>query len=107
MIEFSFRWRLQLILAKNASHIQCRPPLVLVPTNIQRLLFFEKKSTFFKQIFEKLEIEFTPSLLRRWSSHLSICVEVFDDSYEEALHGKKFASFAVAGHHKQIQCMFL
>ena len=107
MIEFSCCWWIQQILARNASFIQCLHPLHLLSTNWQYLPHLEKKWTIFKQFTEQLEIEFTPSLLRRWSSHLNSCLEVFGESCEEALHGKKFVYFAVACHHKQIHCMFL
>ena len=74
----------------------------------QKTYYFKKEyQPIFKEMAEKLNIEFVPCLDFEMIKKLENCLLVLDDSCEETYQEKEFVKIAVAGRHKKIHCIFV
>ena len=69
--------------------------------------FYKEFQPIFKEMSEKLVIEFVPCLDFQMIKELRECLLVFDDSCEEIYQEKEFVKLALAGRHKNVHCIFV
>ena len=69
--------------------------------------FYKEFQPIFKEMSEKLVIEFVPCLDFQMIKELRNCLLVFDDSCEETYQEKEFVKLALAGRHNNVHCIFV
>ena len=69
--------------------------------------FYKEYQPLFKEMSEKLDIEFVSCLNFQMIKQLENCLLVFDDSCEEIYQEKEFVKLAVAGRHRNVHCIFV
>lgn len=77
------------------------------PSFKKTFYFYKEYQPLFKEMAEKLKIEFIPCLDFTMIKQLQDCLLVFDDSCEEIYQEKEFVKLAVAGRHKKVHCIFV
>ena len=82
-------------------------PRTFYPKLLKFYYFCEEYQPLFKEIAEKLNIEFVPYLDFETFEKLENCSVVFDNSCEEIYQEKEFVEITVAGIHKKIHCIFV
>ena len=91
----------RLIYSMLASSTTFSPPI------FKTYYFYKEYQPLFKEMSEKLDIEFIPCLDFEMIKNLENCLLVFDDSCEEIYQEKEFVKLAVAGRHKKVHCIFV
>ena len=69
--------------------------------------FYKEYQPLFREMEDKLDIEFLPCLDFEMIKNLHDCMLVFDDSCEEIYQQKEFVKLAVSGRHKKVNCIFV
>ena len=69
--------------------------------------FYKEFQPIFKEMSEKLVIEFVPCLDFQMIKELRNCLLVFDDSCDEIYQEKKIVKLALAGRHKNVHCIYV
>ena len=82
-------------------------PTTFSPGIEKTYYFYKEYQPLFKEMNEKLGIEFIPCLDFEMIKSLENCLLVFDDSCEEIYQENEFVKLAVAGRHKKGHCIFI
>ena len=82
-------------------------PTTFSPPIEKTYYFYKEYQPLFKEMSEKLGIEFIPCLDFKMIKNLENCMLIFDDSWEEIYQEKEFVKLAVACTHKKVQCIFV
>ena len=91
----------RLIFSMLASSTTFEPPADKI------YYFYKDHQPLFKEMEEKLNIEFLSCLNIQMIKGLENCMLVFDDSCEEIYQEKEFVKLAVSGRHKKVNCIFV
>ena len=91
----------RLIFSMLASSTTFEPPADKI------YYFYKDYQPLFKEMEEKLNIEFLSCLNFQMIKSLENCMLVFDDSCEEIYQEKEFVKLAVSGRYKNVNCIFV